>query len=180
MTSRAPRRRERGFSLVEVLVAMLVLAIGLLGLAALQTQGVRFNHDAYVRSSATTLAYDIVDKMRLNRDNVASYTTANFPGPPYDCAGDNAKTVGAANDLECWLAGITNSLPEGGATIAQQAAPNANLYDITITWLDREPREFGNQTRLPQNAGECTQRNNRIWDAVAGQCFVTQTWTIWP
>lgn len=180
MTPTVHHRPQRGFSLIEVLVAMLVLAIGLLGLAALQTQGVRFNHDAYVRSSATTLAYDIVDKMRLNRDNVADYTTANFPAAPYDCSGANATTVGAVNDLECWLAGITTNLPAGGATIEQQAAPNDSLYDITITWLDREPREFGNQTRLPNSAGECTQRNNRTWDAVAGQCMVTQSWTIWP
>lgn len=51
-----PRRRDGGFSLVEVLVALLVLAIGLLGLAALQAQGLRFNHDAYVRTQATNLA----------------------------------------------------------------------------------------------------------------------------
>ncbi len=60
--------------------------------------------------------------------------------------------MGAANDLACWLAGITTNLPAGGATIEQQAAPNDNLFDITITWLDREPREFGNDPVCPNSA----------------------------
>ena len=186
-------RPQRGFSLVEVLVAMLVLAIGLLGLAALQTQGVRFNHDAYVRSNATALAYDIVDKLRLNRDNVTTYTTANFPdrnaepaggytaeSPPYNCTGNAARLSGAQADLACWLNGIELGLPLGRATITQQAAPNAALYDITIMWLDREPREFGGAVRLAANAAECTAATNRTWLAAPGQCFVTQTWTVWP
>ena len=57
-------RRERGFSLMEVLIAMLVLAIGLLGLASLQAQSLKFNHESYVRSQATILAYEIMDRMR--------------------------------------------------------------------------------------------------------------------
>lgn len=191
MTTRHHRaRRQGGFSLIEVLVALLVLAIGLLGLAALQTQGVRFNHDAYVRTNATALAYDILDKMRLNRGNAADYVTANFPAreaepaggytaesPPYACAQSG---IGAAADLACWLNGIELGLPLGRATIAQQAAPNDDLYDVTIMWLDREPREFGAQTRLPQTDAECTERNNRVWQADVGQCFVTQSWTVWP
>ena len=52
------RRCQSGFSIVEVLVALFVLSIGLLGLAALQAQGLRFNHDAYVRTQATNAAYD--------------------------------------------------------------------------------------------------------------------------
>ena len=105
-------RPERGFSLIEVLVAMLVLAIGLLGLAALQTQGVRFNHDAYVRSNATALAYDIVDKMRINRANAASYTTANFPvrnAMPADGYSTEEPTPRQLVPSRTWLAGSTVS-----------------------------------------------------------------------
>lgn len=188
-----PADAQRGFSLIEVLVAMLILAIGLLGLAALQTQGVRFNHDAYVRTSATVLAYDIVDKMRLNRDNRADYVTASFPvrnaepaggyttqNPPYECTGADATVASVDTDLACWLNGIELGLPLGRAFIAQQAAPNDDLFDITIMWLDREPREFGNQTRLPQSQAECEAITNRTWADPPAQCFVTQTWTVWP
>lgn len=188
-----PAGAQRGFSLIEVLVAMLILAIGLLGLAALQTQGVRFNHDAYVRTNATVLAYDIVDKMRLNREDRASYTTANFPlrnpqpaggysneDPPYNCTGATATVASVNTDLACWLNGIELGLPLGRAFIEQQAAPNDDLFDITIMWLDREPREFGNQTRLAQTQAECEAITNREWADPPGQCFVTQTWTVWP
>ena len=76
-----PCRRESGFSLIEVLVALLVLSIGLLGLAALQAQGLRFNHDAYVRTQATNLAYDIVDRMRVN--NTALRRIHGRPGATF-------------------------------------------------------------------------------------------------
>jgi type IV pilus assembly protein PilV len=186
-------RKQTGFSLIEVLVAMLVLAIGLLGLAALQTQGVRFNHDAYVRTSATSLAYDIVDKMRINRADPSSYTTANFPTrntlptggytvekPPYDCTGADTKVADIQTDLACWLNGIELSLPLGQATISQQVAPNADMYDISIFWLDRIPRNFGGTSRLAQSETECEAATNRTWIVASTQCFVTQTWTVWP
>ena len=47
-------------------------------------------------------------------------------------------------------------------------------------WLDREPRDFGGTTRLASNNDECTAINSRMWVAPPGQCFVTQTWTVWP
>ena len=49
--------------------------------------------------------------------------------------------------MPCWLNGVELVLPAGQATVAQQAVPNEELFDITLMWLDREPREFGNDTR---------------------------------
>jgi len=168
-----------GFSLVEVLVAMLILAIGLLGLAALQTQGVRFNNDAFVRTQGTTIAYDIIDKMRGNRANAVSYTTANFPArnalpgsgfyswgsPPYNC---NPLSATITNDLACWLNTVELVLPQGQATITQQAAPNTSLFDISISWLDRQFK----------TAATCNAQTNHTWNT--NQCLVNQTWTVWP
>jgi type IV pilus assembly protein PilV len=182
--------RESGFGLIEVLVAMLVLAIGLLGLAALQTQGVRFNHDAMVRTQATALAYDIIEKMRANSLNTAAggatayvsppdAAAANFPAPPgpYACVSNGPATP--ANDLGCWLNAVELALPLGRATIVRQAA-DPRFFDITLMWLDREPRDIGGVTKLAENAAECNPIPSRLWVAAAGRCFVTQTWTVFP
>ncbi|HAD05452.1 MAG TPA: type IV pilus modification protein PilV [Desulfuromonas sp.] len=62
----APRPQEHGFSLVEVLVALVILSIGMLGLAGMQTRSLRDNHGSLMRSQATTAANDIIDRMRAN------------------------------------------------------------------------------------------------------------------
>ena len=118
--------------MVEVLIAMLVLAIGLLGLAALQAQTLRFNHDAYLRTQATLLAYDIIERMRTARAINADDYTAGDPGTA--CTSSGADIT---NDLACWHLEVRERLPGGSATIAQDAA-NLTLYDIDISWLDRE------------------------------------------
>lgn len=174
------RRCESGFSLMEVLVALLVLAIGLLGLAALQAQGLRFNQDAYIRSQATNLAYDIMDRMRANRDDVANYAV---PDPGGAC---DPTVATVSMDLTCWYDALETALPGADAVIAANAT--ANYYDVTIRWVDREPVEVAGTTKVPQTQNECEQPNgtpraNRVWDAGApagARCKVTQTWTIWP
>lgn len=166
------RRRSSGFSIIEVLVALLVLAIGLLGLAALQAQGLRFNHDAYVRTQATHLAYDIIDRMRSNRSNATDYT-AGDPGLACD------PTVASINmDLSCWYESLAVALPGGDGVIAANAT--ANFYDITVRWIDRTPRDFGGTVRAPSTAGECATIAGRFWDGANGTCLVQQTWTVWP
>lgn len=167
------RRREVGFSIVEVLVALLVLAIGLLGLAALQAQGLRFNHDAYVRTQATHVAYDIIDRMRANRANAALYTVGD---PGFVC---DPTVATVTMDLSCWYDSLAIALPGGDGVISANGA--ANFYDVTVRWIDRTPRDFGGGViRAPSTAGECNGIAGRFWDAGAGTCMVQQTWTVWP
>jgi type IV pilus assembly protein PilV len=166
-------RHERGFSLIEVLVALLVLSIGLLGLAALQAQGLRFNHDAYVRTQATHLAYDIVDRMRANNTNLAAYTGGD-PGGVCDPLADPATP---AEDLNCWYRGLAASLPGGTGQITANAT--ANYYDVTVRWIDRTPRDYGGgAVHAPSTAAECGAIAGRLW--AGGNCLIQQTWTVWP
>jgi type IV pilus assembly protein PilV len=120
-----------GFSLLEVLVALLVLSVGLLGLASLQATTVRFNHGAYLRSQATNLAYDMADRMRANRDEalIGSYDIATFPGPAPVCGVVAGATV-AARDRSEWLSALACALPVGNGRIIR----NGQTFRIDITW----------------------------------------------
>lgn len=140
--------RQRGFSLVEVLVTVLILAIGLLGLAGLQLSSLRNNRTAYERSQATLLAYDIIDRMRANRAaaNNGAYAIAldeglsgvNCVGAAADCSAAQM----ADHDLDQWkctlgkwtsdaaCAGIAAALPEGDGAIAL----SNDVVTVTIQW----------------------------------------------
>ena len=134
--------KNTGFTLIEVLIAMLVLAVGLLGLAGLQATSLRNNQSAYNRSQATQLAYDLGDRMRAN---VAGKTTYTAILPSSATAKPNCLTTTgcnpvdmAENDLFEWISAVRNNLPSGIGTIAPNPNPciSTCIYTITIFWDD--------------------------------------------
>jgi type IV pilus assembly protein PilV len=128
--------KNAGFTLIEVLIAMLVLAIGLLGLAGLQVTSLRNNQSAYNRGQATQLSYDLADRMRANIAGIATYT-AILPGAAMAKA-NCLTTTGcipadmAENDLFEWNRAVTSTLPSGVGTITLAG----NVFTISITWDD--------------------------------------------
>lgn len=124
-----------GFTLIEVLIALLILAVGVLGIVALQFKGLRFSHDAYLRSQISFLAYDIADRMRLNQANATAYV-ANYTAGTAHGACVIATGANAANDLLCWYDSVDASLPPGST--ANITGPNAGLYTVSLSWTDRE------------------------------------------
>ena len=125
-----------GFTLLEAMIALLVLSIGLLGIAALQAQGLRYNTDSYIRSQATILAYDIIERMRINSTNAAAYVGGL---PAAECGEEGADL--AENDRACWHAGVAAVLPGGNAEIVGNVGGNPDAYRITVTWFDRQSGE---------------------------------------
>ena len=86
MNSLGAHLAMEGFSLIEVLVALFVLSIGLLGLAALQTTGLRFSHQSYERTQATLQAYDIIDRMRTNKSGTGDTVNTTYNDVSLDSA----------------------------------------------------------------------------------------------
>ncbi|MDI1279505.1 type IV pilus modification protein PilV [Methylobacter sp.] len=139
-------KTNSGFTLIEVLIAMLVLAVGLLGLAGLQATSLKNNQSAYNRSQATQLAYDLADRMRANIAGKARYTAilASSATAKANCLTTTGCTPAdlAENDLFEWNSAVSNNLPGGIGTIA---SPAANMFTITITWdEDRDGNDLNN------------------------------------
>jgi type IV pilus assembly protein PilV len=135
------RRKNRGFTLLEILVALLVLSIGLLGLAGLQTFSLRNNHSAFLRSQAVVLAYDALDRLRSNRDQAmlgtgsaynTSYSEAASSYSSTGCASNCTSSAVATYDLAAWKADVER-LPAGQAQISIDAN---NKATVQVQWSD--------------------------------------------
>ena len=131
---------ENGFTLLEVLIALLVLSIGLLGLAALQTTGLRYNQMASMRTLATQFTYDITDRMRSNPVGVANgeYVVARTTTPASTVAPWTGGSLGLT-DLTDWRANITTRLPQGASEITlcdttTVPACAEDTHIVTVYW----------------------------------------------
>lgn len=138
--------------MLEVLIAVLVLAIGLLGLASLQSASLRFNNDAQLRTQATLLAYDVADRMRANRpEALGGAYDAAFAASACDTAfsADASQPV-AAQDLAQWRNQLGCLLPLGQGSVTRVD----DVVTITVRWNERaagDPagvRDFVFQTRI--------------------------------
>lgn len=135
------RNRASGFSLIEVLVSLLVLALGLLGFALLQTMNLRYTQSADYRTHATNLAYDLLDQMRANRHLAHAYagvTGADMePGSVSNTAcsrplGDAATVAGNILRWKCQVARTLGPTASAGVQYA-----NSGDVIITIAWGDQ-------------------------------------------
>src|SRR3569832_1194061 len=102
--------KQRGFTMLAVPVPAAALPVGMLGVAGLQATGQRTNHSAYLRSQATALAYDMIDRMRANKTaitsgayNAINTATNNYSNPGCITAGCSAANM-AAYDIYEWEA----------------------------------------------------------------------------
>jgi type IV pilus assembly protein PilV len=132
-----PGAKQKGFGLIEILVALLVLAIGLLGMASLQTTSLQQTTGSQARTQAILLAEDMVERIRANRSNLASYTLSDPDAVA--CNTGFAITNGgvAADDINEWRNALGCLLPEGNGEISV----SNNVVTVDITWSPRESIE---------------------------------------
>ena len=129
-------RRQRGFSLVEVLIALIIMSVGMLGIAGLYVQSMQPGRTSMFRHHAVTLAGDVADRIRANPSAGAAYALA---GSAKDCVnlGENCSAGDmAANDIFLWDQQAAATLPVGTVTVVfnDPGAPAPPEYTITVAW----------------------------------------------
>ena len=131
-------RQQRGFTLMEVLISMLVLSIGLLGLAGLQMNGLQSNNSSYQRTQASLLANEMIDRIRANRAGLLLGYYNDFSGtvpsdPGCIASGCTVQQI-ATYDAFLWASELANRLPLGVGTVAGSGANS--LFTVTVSWDD--------------------------------------------
>jgi type IV pilus assembly protein PilV len=144
------RGAERGFTIVESMIALLVLTIGMLGIAAMYLESLRSSRDALYYTHAVNLAADMADRIRSNREAIESYgfvmDTANLPTAPTPdpCrqrgAGACTPQAEATTDLSEWASSVVGLLPAAQATItAARGLPDQYTIQLAWTEVGRDP-----------------------------------------
>lgn len=140
-----PGRRQRGMSLIEIMVALVLLSFGLMGMLGLKMAGLKHTGHANARAAASIHATDILDRMRANpvRAAAGAYTLALEDAAP------SAPADVAQVDLVQWRRGIAANLPGGSGSVSAVAADGS--VRVVLQWEER--READPQAK-EQAAGQ--------------------------
>ncbi len=144
-----PRKAQRGFSMIEVLVTLLVISLALLGTAGLQAYSMRLNQGGQFRTYAVFLVADLAERIEANKSAavagkyvLATSSTANTLSTACvvsACTCTTADCTALANfDLSQWQNLVAATLPQPSWTVAYApATPKSGTYTITVSWVDR-------------------------------------------
>lgn len=151
--------RQKGFSLVEVMVSVLVTSVSVVGMAGMQVTSKRAGYEAIQRTSATSMAMDVLERIRSNPRVLSSYAAAGLGGstitvePSPNCSNDTTEicTAGqlAAHDLWEWeqaIDGLAETRDISGTTVATGGLLNptgcievsGNMVTVTMAWQGYE------------------------------------------
>lgn len=137
-------RRAAGFSLIEVLVAVLVLSIGLLGVAMVLVNVDKTNASSYQRQAAQGYAHDILERMRANQDqalagayDVAAGTAAPASAPTACTSSACSASALASADTQQWLYELAHGLSDGSGSVATKSVNGQTRVTVTVSWNDK-------------------------------------------
>jgi type IV pilus assembly protein PilV len=151
--------KQSGFTLIEVLVAIVVLSLGLLGLAGLQAASLRNNQTAYYRGIATQQAYDMADRLRANLAGVRAGNYNNLAAvipadPGCFTTGCTAANMAVTDQFQ-WNTMNAALLPNGtGTVVCADGAAGAGctaatgnwVFNVTVQWTERTETGSGLQS----------------------------------
>jgi type IV pilus assembly protein PilV len=127
-----------GFSLIEVLIALIIMSVGMLGIAGLYVHGMQAGRTSMFRHHAVTLAGDVADRIRANPTAGVAYIDAGTaPAPGVNCIGggiDCTPAEMADSDMFFWDQQADATLPNGDVTVAYNNAAVPSVYTVTVSW----------------------------------------------
>ncbi len=141
--TKKPDMDQKGFTLMEVLIAVLILSIGLLGLASLQANGLRSNFSSYARSQAVVLANDMADRIRANPTQAAAGSYNNVTatvGDPGCLLADCTPGQIVSHDIAAWYSNLQTTLPQGTGTVTG----DGTVFTVSVMWDDDRNGAVGN------------------------------------
>jgi type IV pilus assembly protein PilV len=141
---RVPGTKARGFTLVEVLIALIIMSVGMLGIAGLYVHSMQAGRTSMFRHHAVTLAGDVADRIRANPRAGAVYALAGADNNCVAAGVDCTPADMAANDIFLWDQQALDTLPNGVVAVVFDNAVVPPTYQITVSWT--EPGEVMNYT----------------------------------
>jgi type IV pilus assembly protein PilV len=123
-------------TLIEVLVTLILISVGLLGVAALQLTSLRANQEAYSNSQASALAADILDRMRANQQGVKTGQYATVGDDKLNLGSEGVNGTNGGADMIAWQASIREIIP-GAPKGAVQISKDGKVVTVTIQWAER-------------------------------------------
>lgn len=140
-------RHQRGLSLLEILIAVLVLAVGVLGIAALQSVTLKNNQSSSIRTMAVIQSYSMMDMLRANREVArAGVYNQGFLCAQPDAADPGTPQAGRVNgDVGRWIAQLQQSI---GESACGSIACGANECEIGVRWNDERATEGAQEQRV--------------------------------
>lgn len=135
------RQRQRGFTMLEILITLFLLTMWLLASAGVQSSSLQFNKAAQFRTQAVYLATDLAERMQANRTAAVAGTyvfTGDAGTTSANCTGATCSPAElAAFDLAEWSGRVSAVLPNASVTVSTAAVANPITYTILISWSDR-------------------------------------------
>lgn len=135
---------QRGFSMIEILVTMLIISLAMLGSAGLQAYSMKTNLGGQFRNQAAFYVTDIIERMESNKAGAIAGSYALAAGTAVPNAITTQCDTGvcssaqlAAYDLNNWQFGLAAALPQGTGVITQTTAGNPSTYTVQVSWVDR-------------------------------------------
>lgn len=131
-------KTQQGVGLIEVLVAVLILTVGILGLVGLQTRALQFSQESMLQSQAMMMAYEMTDRIRANKTSADDYEVMygeNVTATQNCQTGNCTPAQLALYELSEWKTNVA-SLPSGDAQIVRDDTGVRPFYTITVRFQD--------------------------------------------